>query len=225
MLDNEKPIKQFLTLKEQMEVTLLVSDNVGIQCVGIGVIDECSPRGVWCGFRVLHSFFVVVNITKVNTEYNGQTVYCKEESITTLGSAINHRVLWSGYKVRPTEPLCPSGDAVVKEECIGGPPICFQPDMEDKSCSDSDINTTASTDELGGHCVGAQVKADQGDAESANAYPDRPLWKGRICNLLNDDRAFFGKAKIVVCLSNKPFDEENLKGTDAGVLFFSDGDL
>ena len=44
--------------------------------------------------------------------------------------------------------------------------------MEDKSCSDSDINTTAFADELGGHGAGAQEKMDQGDAESAHTYPD-----------------------------------------------------
>ena len=33
------------------------------------------------------------------------------------------------------------------------------------------------------------------------------------------------KAKIVVCLPDEPFDEENLGDTDAGVLFLLDGDL
>ena len=93
VLDDEKPIEQFFTLKERMEVALLVSDDARIRCAWVGVIDECSPRGVWCRFHVLHSFFVVVNITKVNTEYNGQTAYYKEESITTLGTTINHKVL------------------------------------------------------------------------------------------------------------------------------------
>ena len=155
-----------------MEVALLMSNDAGIRCIGVGVIDECSLRGVWCRFRVPHNFFVMVNITKVNIEYNGQTAYCEEESITTLGAAINHRVLWSGYKVRPTEPLCLSRKAVKKEEGIGGPPIRFQRDMEDSNFSDSNINTTASADELDGHGAGAQEKVYQGDAESGNAYPD-----------------------------------------------------
>ena len=102
--------------------------------------------------------------------------YCEEEFITTLGAAINYRVLWSGYKVRSTEPLCPSHDAVVKEERISRPPIHFHPNLEDQSCSDFDINTTAPTDDHGGQSVGAPDKVDQRDAESANAYPDRPLW-------------------------------------------------
>ena len=43
VLDDEKPIEQFLTLKERMEVVLLVSDDAGMRCAGIGVIDECAP--------------------------------------------------------------------------------------------------------------------------------------------------------------------------------------
>ena len=37
--------------------------------------------------------------------------------------------------------------------------------------------------------------------------------------------SFFGRAKIIVCLPNEPFDEENLGDTNAGVLFLSEGDL
>ena len=118
-----------------------------------------------------------------------------------------------------------SRDAAVKKERIGGRPIHFHPDMEDQSGSDSDINTTALVDGHGGQSGGAPDKVDQRDAEFANANPDRPLWRGRICDLLNDDLSFFGKAKILVCLPDEPFDEENLEDTDVGVLFLSDGDL
>ena len=145
--------------------------------------------------------------------------------MTTLGAATNRRVLWSRYKVRPTEPLCPFLHSDIKKERIGGPPIHFHPDMEDQSGSDSDINTTAPVDDLGGQSGGAPEKVDHRDAESVNENPDRPLWRGKICDLLNDDLSFFGKAKILICLPNKPFDEENLGDTDAGVLFLSNGDL
>ena len=209
-----------------MEVALLVSDYAGMRCAGIGVINKCSPQGVWCGFLVPHSFFILdLTLTKVSTECEGQTAYCEEESMTTLGVAINHRVLWSAYKVRPTEPLCSSCDVAVKEEHISGPQIHFHPDMEHQSGSDSDINTTTPADGHGGQSGGAPDKVDQRDAESANANSDRPLRRGRICDLLNDDLSFFGKAKILVCLPDEPFDEENLGDTDAGVLFLSDGDL
>ena len=116
VLDDEKPIEEFLTLKERMEVALLVSEDAGSRYATLGIIDKCSPRGVWCGFHVPHSFFVVVNISKVNFECNHHTAYCEEESITTLGAAINRRILWSGYKVRPTEPLGPPLGADMKDE-------------------------------------------------------------------------------------------------------------
>ena len=166
-----------------------------------------------------------MNITKVNTEYNGQTTYYKEETITTLVAAINRRVLWSGYKVRPTEPLGPLVDAVVKEEGIGGSLIQFQLDKVDNDFSGSNIEANDFENELDGHGVGAEEKVDKRDIESASAYPDQPLWRGRICNLLNDNLTVFDKAEIVVCLSDEPFDEENLGDTDAGVLYLLDGDL
>ena len=208
-----------------MEVALLMSDIAGMRCAGIGVIDECSPRGVWCRFFVPHNFFVVVIVTKVSTKCQGLTVYSKEESMKTLGAAINRRVLWSGYKVKPTEPLCPSRDSDVKEERFGRPPIHFHLDVEDQSSSDSDINTTAPADDLGGQSGGAPDKVNHRDAESTNEYPDKPLWRSKICDLLNDDLSFFEKAKILVCLPDEPFDEENLGDIDAGILFLSDGDL
>ena len=172
VVEDSKPIDQFLTLKERMEVAFLVSDDAGMRCAGIGVIDECSPRGVWCRFLVPHSFFVVVTLTKMSTECQGDATYCEEESITTLGAAINHRVLWSAYKVRPTEPLCPSVVAAVKEERIGGPPIRLHLDMEDQSSSDSDTNATAPDDDHGRQSGGPPDMVNQRDGESANANPD-----------------------------------------------------
>ena len=44
LLDDEKPIEEFLILKKRMEVTLLVSDDVGCRCARLGIIDKCSPR-------------------------------------------------------------------------------------------------------------------------------------------------------------------------------------
>ena len=172
VVEDSKPIDQFLTLKERMEVALLVSDDAGMRCAEIGVINKCSLRGVWCGFLVPHSFFVVVIVTKVSTECQGQNAYCEEESMITLGAMINRTVLWSGYKVRPTEPLCPSQDSDVKDEHIGGPPIHFHPDMEDHSGSDSDINTTAPADDHSSKSGGAPDKVDHRDAKSMNKYPD-----------------------------------------------------
>ena len=226
VLNNEKPIEEFLTLKERMEVALLVSDDAGSRCAGLRIIDERSPQGVWCGFSVPHNFFVMVNISKVNSEGNHHTAYCEEESITTLGAVINRRVLWSGYKVRPTEPLGPFLGSDVKDKAIGGPPIPFQPGKVKNKSSGSGMKANDGKEsEINSHTVGSEDKVDNGDTNSPSANLDRPLWRSRICYLLKDDLSILGKAKIVVCLPNEPFDEENLRDTDAGVLFLFDGDL
>ena len=47
-------------------------------------------------------------------EYNVETAYYEEPTIKTLGVAINYKVLWNGYKVKPTKPLCPCRNHVVK---------------------------------------------------------------------------------------------------------------
>ena len=168
----------------------------------------------------------MVNITKVNSKYNHQTAYCEEESITTLDGAINRRVLWSGYKVRPTEPFGPPLSADVKDKGIGSLPISCQPDKVKNKSSGSDMKAIDGKEsEVDGHSVGAEEKVDKEDTKSASAYLDRPLWRGRICYLLNDDLSILGKAKIMVCLPDEPFDEENLGDTNAGVLFLLDEDL
>ena len=70
------------------------------------------------------------------------------------------------------EPLGPPLNAIVKEEGIRGPSICFQPDKVENDFSGSDIEATHSKDELDGHGVGAEEKVDKRDIESPNAYPD-----------------------------------------------------
>ena len=219
-LDDDKPIEDFLTLKERMEVALLVSNDAGCRCAGLRIIEECSPRGVWCGFLVPHNFYIVVNISMVNSECNHHTAYCEEESITTLGAAINCRVLWSGYKVRPTEPLGPPLGSDVKDEGIGGLPIPIQARKVKIESSGSDMKANDRREsEIDSHTIGFEEKVDNGDTDSPSANPDRPLRRGRICYILNDDLSILGKAKIVVCFPDEPFDEENLGNTDAGVSF------
>ena len=228
ILPDEKPIDDFLTLKHGMKVAPLICDDARSRCAGLGIIDECSPRGVWCGFLVPHSFFVIITVTTVNTDYAEQTAYCKDSEVDKLGAAINHRILWSGYKVRPKEPLIPPPDKIVKSECIGGPPIPLQPKVEDVNLAGLDGNSSESEDDHRDRVEGGGRGVEESKRESpneSNINPDRPHWRGRKCDLLNNDKSFFGRAKIVVCLPDEPFDEENLGDTDAGVLFLSDGDF
>ena len=64
--------------------------------------------------------------------------------------------------------------------------------------------------EIDGHTVGSEEKVDNGDTDSPSANLDQPLWRGTICYLLNDNLSILGKAKIVVCLLDEPFDEESI---------------
>ena len=43
VLPDEKSIDDFLTLKQGMKVALLICDYAGSRCLGLGLIDECSP--------------------------------------------------------------------------------------------------------------------------------------------------------------------------------------
>ena len=102
-----------------------------------------------------------MNISKVNSECNHHTANCEEESITTLGAAINRRVPWSGYKVRPTEPLGPLVSTDVKDEGIGGPPIPCQLDKVKNESSGSNMKANHGKEsEIDGHSVGPEEKAE-----------------------------------------------------------------
>ena len=164
-------------------------------------------------------------MTTINTKYKE---YCEEYAVDKLGTTINHRILWSGYKVRPMEPLIPFPHNIMKNKGIGGPPIPLQPKVEDVDPTGSDKNSSESEDdhrarvERGGRGV---EESDKESPKEGNANSDRPLCRGRNYDLLNDDMSFFGRAKIVVCLLDEPFDEENLGDTDASVQFLSEGDL
>ena len=116
----------------------------------------------------------------------------------------------------------------MKSECIGGPPIPLQPKAEHADAAGSDGMSSESEDDQRDRVEGGGTGVEESKWEcpnESNINPDRPHWRGRKCDLLNDDISFFGRAKIVVCLLDEPFDEENLGDTDAGVLFLSDGDL
>ena len=178
VLDDEKPIEEFLILKEWMEVALLVSDDAdagvpGWESLTSALLEASGVGSVTC---VPHSFFVMVNISKVKFECNHHTAYCEEESITTLGAVINRRALWSGYKVRPIEPLGPPLGSNVKDEGIGGPPISIQPRKVKNESSGSDMKANDGKEsEIDGHTVGSEEKVDNGDTDSPRANPDRPL--------------------------------------------------
>lgn len=123
--------------------------------------------------------------------------------------------------------MCPSREHVVHEGDIGGLPtrmlhlVPVLPDGED--CRTSDMEEDVPDQQEG------TISGNEGNNEqyvNPNvSYPDRPLWRGKHCDLLNEDLTLFGKAQIVVCLLDEPFDEDNLGDTHVGVLLLSDGDM
>jgi hypothetical protein len=96
------PHRQYLDLVVGIEVALLVYSTDEDECVGLGIILECSPQGTWEGFRVPHRDYVVVRLTAVFPEYSHHASYCEIPDFRTLADSVGYRILWSGYRIRPT---------------------------------------------------------------------------------------------------------------------------
>jgi hypothetical protein len=96
-----RPHRQYLDLAVGMEVALLNCSTDEDECVGLGIILECSPQGTWGEFRVPHRDYVVVRLTAVFPEYSRHTSYCEILDFRTLRDSVRYRILWSGYRVRP----------------------------------------------------------------------------------------------------------------------------
>jgi hypothetical protein len=95
------PTEEVFTLAKGMVIVLVDTDAPLPRCARVGIIEECAPKGVWSGFVVPHSFFVTVRVQVVNWEYKNHAAYCESPNVQTLGCAARHKILWSGYKVRP----------------------------------------------------------------------------------------------------------------------------
>lgn len=91
-----KPVEKFFTLAKGMVIALIDIDALLPRCAGIGIIKECSPKGVWSGFVVPHSFFVIVQLQVVNSEYKNHATHCKSPIVETLECVAGQKILWSG---------------------------------------------------------------------------------------------------------------------------------
>jgi hypothetical protein len=60
---------------------------------------ECSPQGMWEGFRVPHSYYVVVRLTAVFPEFSHHASFCEILGMRTLVESDGYQILWSGYRV------------------------------------------------------------------------------------------------------------------------------
>jgi hypothetical protein len=108
VLEDVKSVEKFFSLANGMVVALVDTEAPLPKCAGIGVIKEYSPKGVWSGFLVPHSFFVIMPLQVMNSKYRNHVAYYKSPSVQTLGCTAGHRILWSGYKVRPIHADCTS---------------------------------------------------------------------------------------------------------------------
>jgi hypothetical protein len=85
-----RPHRQYLDLAVGMEVALLVCSTDKDECMGLGIILECSPQGTWEGFRVPHHDYVVVRLIAVFPEYSHHASYCKIPDFRTLGDSVGY---------------------------------------------------------------------------------------------------------------------------------------
>jgi hypothetical protein len=88
-----------------LRVALLVRTALEDQCLGLGIILECSPLGTWEGFRVPHSYYVVVRLTAIFSEFSNHASFCEILGLRTLGESVGYQILWSGYRGRPASTL------------------------------------------------------------------------------------------------------------------------
>lgn len=244
-VDN-RPVPKSLTLARGMVVALLDGGAPSTRCVGIGVIEECSPKGVWHDFVVPHNFFVIVRLQIANWEFRMHVAHCESPDVQTLECAVNRKILWSGYKVRPLEgdpetALSSQGSTESRRQelgstrssqnvrtaaAVGGPPSL--------NSTAAPPRRTVESDTIGGGIEGCRgtttshgngsTPAPSGErSDVAAEYPRRPLWRGRHCELLNEDLSVFGRARIQVCMPEEPCDEDPLGDHDVGVIFLSEG--
>jgi hypothetical protein len=87
------PAEELFTLVKGMVIALVDTDALLPRCARIGIIEECSPKGVWSGFVIPHSFFVIVRVQVVNWEYKNHGAYCESPTVQTLGCVAGHKIL------------------------------------------------------------------------------------------------------------------------------------
>jgi hypothetical protein len=229
-----RPQSQYLDLEVDMEVVLLVRTTFEDHCVGLGIFLECSLQGTWEGFRIPQSYYVVVRLTAVFSEFSHHASSCEIPGLKTLVESVGYRILWSSYRVQPAQSstsyvLSSQGSAT----SVGDVPTSNAKNSTSPESSVGRQPTRPVEEDIGVHPSGpsdqGSGRAEQlgaGDHQDgfacALSYPDKPLWRGKYYLLLNDDFFVHGRAFIQVCLPDEPFDEDVLGDTDVGVMYVSE---
>jgi hypothetical protein len=195
---------------------------------------ECSPQGMWEGFRVPHSYYVVIRLTAVFPEFSHHASFCEILGLRTLTESVGYRILWSGYRVRPAKGSTP----YVFSSQGSAPPVGDAPASDAKNSTSPEFSvgrqpTRPGEEDIGVPSSGPSHQGNRGEGHSgvgvhedgfagALSYPDRPLWRGKYCLLLNDDFSMHGRAFIQVYFPDEPFDEDILGDTDMGIIYVSE---
>lgn len=82
--EDVKPIMGFLSLELNMKLALVSSNG----CVGIGMIEAFSTKGVWYECLIPNNFMVVVKLLSVNTRLKEHETFCKDSGRQTMQMAI-----------------------------------------------------------------------------------------------------------------------------------------
>jgi hypothetical protein len=188
---------------------------------------------MWEGFRVLHSYYVVVRLTVVFLEFSHHASFCEIPSMRTLAESIRYWILWSGYRVRPAEGSTPY--VIFLQDLapsVGDAPASDAKNLTSPESSVGRQQIGPVEEDIGVPPSGPSHQGSRGAGHSGTSihedgstgtlsYPDRPLWRGKYCLMLNDDFSVHGQAFIQVCLLDEPFDEDVLGDTDVGVMYVS----
>jgi hypothetical protein len=170
-----------------------------------------------------------VRLTAVFPEYSHHASYCEIPDFRTLGDSVGYQILWSGYRVRPAHCSTPhvqssQGSAPsVGRAPTSGANATISPDSRvgrqptGPGLEDDGVPRSGSSQQA---CSAAGMNEEVPDG--ALPYPDRPLWRGKYCLLLNKDFSLHGRAFIQVCLPDEPFDENVLGDTDVGIMYVSE---
>ncbi|KAG0594344.1 hypothetical protein M758_UG068900 [Ceratodon purpureus] len=223
VVEDVKPVQEFLDFSEQMEVALLKESRSSKRCVATRVILECSSRGTWEGFVIPHSSFLIL------------------PDVLTIEYAVGRLVLWSGYKVCPlvngafagtcsvsSKPMEPhsvnnneeideSNSAPSEQDLGTRSPINISSDDDVSEQGESDVDTDD-------HSGGPESETSGTSSTPDASYLDCHLKRNQYVELLNDDLSVRGRAMIQVCLPDEACDDEVLGDIEVGVLFVSEDD-
>jgi hypothetical protein len=173
-------------------------------------------------------------LTAIFPEFRHHASYYKIPDLKTLGEFVGYRILWSGYQVQPDgcstpyvqslQGSAPSvGNTLASTANASTSPESNVGRQPAGPAVEKIVIPTSRSSHKGNKKAGRSGASVHEDGSTgALPYPERPLWRGKYCLLLNEDFSVHGRALIQVCLHEEPFDEDVLGDMDVGVMYVSE---